>query len=472
MKSNRKKSLAVTFLMVTTTAFLFSFITPQPIPAKEDGADLKLVEELQNVFVGIADRAKPTVVNISPLTGSPHPPFRQNQAPREKQPEAPGSGSGVIIDKKGYIVTNNHVVGDADEVEVRLSDKTKFTGKVIGNDPDTDLAVVKIDSNKDLPFAPMGDSGKLKVGQWVVAVGNPFGLDRTVTVGVISALDRENVNLSRYEDFIQTDASINPGNSGGPLFNIHGEVIGINTAIINFAQGIGFAIPSSTVQQVMTQLIDKGKVMRGWLGVGIQPVTEDLATKFGVKEGEGVLINEVFENDPAAKAGIQPGDIITRVDGKSIDNPSTLSRMVASTLPGQKIEVEVYRDAKRKVYKVVLSERKEEATLASMPPSKQPEAILGVDVQDLTPELAERFHIKEEKGVLVSKVNAGSAAEAKGLREGDLIKELNREKINNVEDFKRESAKIKKGDGVLLRVIRDNRAFFVVLETKEEQEGK
>ncbi len=472
MITERRKSLASVFLFVSWAVLLLFFLAPSPTLAKEEASGIKLIEELQNVFVDIADRVKPAVVNISPKTGSTHPPFRQNEGPREKPPEAPGSGSGVIIDKKGYIVTNNHVVGDAEEVEVRLSDKSKFTGKIIGKDPDTDLAVVKIESDKDLPFVPIGDSGKLKVGQWVIAVGNPFGLDRTVTVGVISALGRENVNLSRYEDFIQTDASINPGNSGGPLFNIKGEVIGINTAIINFAQGIGFAIPSSMVQQVMTQLINKGKVIRGWLGVGIQPVTEDLASKFGVKEGEGVLINEVFENDPAAKAGIQPGDIITKVGGKSIDTPSTLSRTIASTLPGQKIEVEVYRDGKRKVFTVELAERKEEATFASIPPSKQPEAMLGINVQDLTPELAERFHIKEDKGVLITKVDPGSAAEAKGLREGDLIKELNREKINNAEDFKNQAAKIKKGDGVLLRVIRDNRAFFVVLETKDEKEGK
>jgi serine protease Do len=466
----RQKNSFIGFIFFMPAAFLLILSGSLPALAKENGSATKMIEELQNVFVEIADHVKPSVVNISPKTGtSTRPPFRQEG--RERPPESPGSGSGVIIDKKGFIVTNNHVVGDAEEVEVRLSDKTKFTGKVIGKDPDTDLAVVKIESDKDFPSVPMGDSGKLKVGQWVIAVGNPFGLDRTVTVGVISALGRENVNLSRYEDFIQTDASINPGNSGGPLFNIKGEVVGINTAIINFAQGIGFAIPTNMVQQVMTQLINKGKVVRGWLGVGIQPVTEDLASKFGVREGEGVLINEVFENDPAAKAGIQPGDIITKVGGKSIDTPSTLSRTIAGTSPGQKIDVEVYHDGKRKVLSVELAERKEEAAFASIPP-KQPEAMLGINVQDLTPELAERFHIKEEKGVLITKVDQGSAAESKGLREGDLIKELNREKINNAEDFKNHAAKIKKGEGVLLRVIRDNRAFFVVLETKEEKDSK
>src|SRR5678815_4003130 len=223
--------------------------------------------------------------------------------------------SGVIIDGEGHIITNNHVVGDANEVEVRLSDKTKLMAQVIGKDPDTDLALIKISTDRPLPYAQFGDSGIVRVGQWVLAVGNPFGLDRTVTLGVVSGIGRENMNLSKYENFIQTDASINPGNSGGPLFNIRGEVIGINTAIINFAQGIGFAIPSNMAKQVMQQLLTQGRVTRGWLGVGIQPLTVELARKFGVNEGDGVLVNEVFEKDPAAAAGIKPGDILTRIDG-------------------------------------------------------------------------------------------------------------------------------------------------------------
>jgi serine protease Do len=297
----------------------------------------------------------------------------------------------------------------------------------------------------------------------VIAVGNPFGLDRTVTIGVVSALGRENVNLSRYEDFIQTDASINPGNSGGPLFNIRGEAVGINTAIINFAQGIGFAIPSNMVQQVASQLIAKGKVTRGWLGVGIQPVTDDLASKFGVTEGEGVLVNEVFEGDPAAKAGIQPGDVIIKVEGKPVDTPQTLSRLVAAIPPGKKAELQVIRDGKIRNLAVELGERKEEAVVASIPKTA-PESMLGINVQDLTAELAERFKIKDEKGVLVTKVETGSAAEQEGLREGDLIREVNRERIDNVDQFKSSIGKLKKEESVLLRVIREGRAFYVVLK--------
>ena len=440
--------------------------------AKEDlEAGIKLLEEFQNTFINLAEHVKPSVVNIAPSTGTPHPTDRPDEGPREPKergrPETPpGSGSGVIIDKKGFIVTNNHVVGDAEEVEVRLSDKTKFTGKVVGKDPDTDLALVKIEAKKDLPFVPLADSAKLKVGQTVIAVGNPFGLDRTVTVGVISALGRENVNLSRYEDFIQTDASINPGNSGGPLFNIRGEVVGINTAIINFAQGIGFAIPSNMVQTVMTQLMVKGKVTRGWLGVGIQPLTEELANKFGVKEGEGVLVNEVFEGDPASKAGIQPGDVILKVDNQQVDTPNTLARVIAGFIPGKKATVEVMRDGKKKNLTIELVERKDEAVQTSLP--KRPEIFFGLSVQDLTPDIAERFKLKDDKGVIVTKVEAGSPAETEGLREGDLIKEVNREKVNNTEDFKKMIEKTKKTEPVLLRVTRENRAFFIVLKPREK----
>lgn len=279
---------------------------------------LRLLEEMQTVITELAEAAKPSVVSLFPinLTG------KGREFMPERMPNAPGSGAGVIITPDGHIITNNHVVGDATEIEVRLSDKSKLIGQVVGKDPDTDLAVLKVTSDHPLPNATFGDSTTVRVGQWVLAVGNPFGLERTVTLGVVSGIGRENVNLSRYENFIQTDASINPGNSGGPLFNLRGEVIGINTAIINFAQGIGFAIPSNMAKQVLQQLVEQGRVVRGWLGVGIQPLTPELAKKFGVAEQEGVLVNEVFDKDPAAAAGIKPGDVITRIEGSVIDSPN------------------------------------------------------------------------------------------------------------------------------------------------------
>ena len=440
-----------------------------PAPKGAD-AGIRLLEEFQNTFIALAEQVKPSVVNIAPLSDSNNaskPSENTPPHPRRRGPDdAPsGSGSGVIFDKAGFIVTNNHVIGDADEVEIRLSDKTKFIGKVVGKDADTDLAVVKIDAGHDLPAAPFSDSSKIKVGQWAIAIGNPFGLDRTLTVGVISALGRENVNLSRYEDFIQTDASINPGNSGGPLFNIHGEVIGINTAIINFAQGIGFAIPSNMAQDVMRQLMAQGKVTRGWLGIGIQALTEELAAPFGVKEGEGVLVNEVFAGDPADRAGILPGDIILMVNGKTVDTPNTLARVIASFSPGETVEIRLLRDGKKKVVRIDLTERKE----GEAADAKKSESRFGLTVERLTTELAERYKIKSgEKGVVIVKVEPGSAAETQGLKEGDLIKEVDRQEVTDTETFLEKIKAVEKKGTILLRVAREGRSFFVVLKSQEK----
>jgi serine protease Do len=428
-----------------------------------DPGGIRLLEEVQSVITELAERVKPSVVSVFPVHG----PSRPTDAPRERAPSAPGSGSGVIIDPQGHIVTNNHVVGEANEVEVRLSDKTKFIAQVIGKDPDTDVALLKVVTDRSLPYASFGDSGTVKVGQWVLAVGNPFGLDRTVTLGVVSGIGRDNMNLSRYENFIQTDASINPGNSGGPLFNMQGQIIGINTAIINFAQGIGFAIPSNMTKQVIQQLLARGKVVRGWLGVGIQPVTAELGTKFGVNEGEGVLVNEVFENDPAARAGMKPGDIITKLDGKTVDTPNLLSRLIAGLEPGATTQIEVVRDGKRQILSVALSEKRESAVVASVPPSRS-DVKLGIDVQDLSVELAEKFKLKDAKGVLIAKVDQGSIAQAEGLREGDLIKEVNRSEVSSVGEFTAAVSRVKRGETILLRVLRESRAFYVVLKTTEK----
>ncbi len=456
---------AVTIVSLSLAGWLFGSSVPALATAdlssapRKTSPGLRLLEELQTVITDLAEEAKPSVVSIFPIQAT----GRARDGSGERVPSSTGSGSGVIIDAVGHIITNNHVVGDASEVEVRLSDKTKLFAQVIGKDPDTDLAVLKVTTDHPLPAAHFGDSSGVKVGQWVLAVGNPFGLDRTVTLGVVSGIGRENINLSRYENFIQTDASINPGNSGGPLFDLRGDIIGINTAIINFAQGIGFAIPSNMAKQVMHQLISKGKVVRAWLGVGLQPLTPDLASKFGVDENEGVLVNEVFERDPAALAGIKPGDVITKVDGALVDTPNKLSRLVAALDPGSTTRVEVVRDGKRINLNVALSERRDAVVTASLPQSKT-DLKLGIDVQDLTAGLAEKFRLNESRGVLISKVDAGSLAQAEGLREGDLIKEVNRVDTGTVGEFTIAVAKVKRGDTILLRVLREGRAFYVVLK--------
>ena len=439
---------------------MHSFAAAEPTaPKSTDRPGLRLLEEIQTVITDLAESVKPSVVNLFPLSG----PGRGREPAQERAPNASGSGSGVIIDPDGHIITNNHVIGDATEIEVRFSDKSKLIAYVVGKDLDTDLAILKVTADHPLPIARFGDSSDVRVGQWVLAVGNPFGLDRTVTLGVVSGIGRDNINLSRYENFIQTDASINPGNSGGPLFNVRGEIIGINTAIINFAQGIGFAIPSNMVKHVIQQLLMQGRVMRGWLGVGIQPLTAELAHKFGVNEGDGVLINEVFEKDPASAAGIKPGDILTRINGTVIDTPNRLTRVVAGFLPGSTAKVEIVRDQQRLVLDVALIERRDHTVITSLPHGRT-EVKLGFDVQDLTPGLAEKFMLRESRGVMISTVESGSLAQSEGLHEGDLIKEVNRADVGSVEEFSSAVSKVREGETILLRVLRESRTFYVVLK--------
>ena len=430
-------------------------------PTDKELRGLQALEEIQFTITKLAERVTPTVVNITPIreiTGS--------QGFKRRGSYAQGSGSGVIVHEDGIIVTNNHVVGeDTREAEIRLSDKTHQIARVIGRDKETDIAVLKIESDRKLPAAKFGDSSSLKVGQWVLAVGNPMGLDRTVTLGVISGIGRERLNLSKYENFIQTDAAINPGNSGGPLFNLRGEVIGINTAIIHMAQGIGFSIPADMVAGVVDQLVSHGRVVRGWLGVGIQALTKELSQQFGIKEGQGVLINEVYEDDPAYAAGIKPGDIILMVDDRPVDSPNQLSRLVAQVGPGEKAKIRLLRDGKEMIYHVPMAERPEKTTLASLP-SQKSEVKLGLDVQALTAALAEEFELKETAGVLVSKVERGGLAHSEGIQEGDFITEVNRQATRNVAQFSEVLEKVKPGQTVLLRIIRKTRAFFIVLKTQ------
>jgi len=443
-------------------AFCTSNLSLAETPPDQEIRGLQALEDIQFTITALAERVTPMVVNITPIRE-----ITSSQGFKRRDSYAQGSGSGVIIREDGIIVTNNHVVGeDTSEAEVRLSDKTHVIARVIGRDKETDIAVLKIETDRKLPAAHFGDSRSLKVGQWVLAVGNPMGLDRTVTLGVISGIGRERLNLSKYENFIQTDAAINPGNSGGPLFNLRGEVIGINTAIIHMAQGIGFSIPANMVSGVVNQLVSQGRVVRGWLGVGIQALTKELAKQFGIKEGQGVLINEVYEDDPAYAAGIKPGDIILMVQGQPVDSPNQLSRLVAQVGPGEKAKIRVLRDGKEMIYHVPMAERQEKTTLASLP-SQKSEVKLGLDVQALTAALAEEFELKETMGVLVSKVERGGLAHSEGIQEGDFITEVNRQPVRSVAQFSEVLEKVKPGQTVLLRIIRKTRAFFIVLKTQQ-----
>ncbi|MBI4572971.1 MAG: Do family serine endopeptidase [candidate division NC10 bacterium] len=344
------------------------FFAPAPASTSKDGGG-----QPENPFIRVAEQVTPSVVNISTVTtGKGRPPtelfrpfgnepfFRDffdrffEGMPRRRQPNS--LGSGVIIDKSGLILTNNHVIKDADEITVKFANKQEAKGKVVGSDPKTDLAVIRVSAKEDLPVATLGNSDALHVGEWAIAIGNPFGLDHTLTVGVISATGRSEVGVAAYENFIQTDASINPGNSGGPLLNIRGEVIGINTAIVASGQGIGFAIPVNMARKVMDDLVKKGKVTRGWLGVGIQPLTPELAKSFGVSADEGILVNQVMPKSPAEAAGLKTGDLILMVDGKPVKDPRQLQRIIAETDIGKSIEFTILREKTKRTVRVQIGE--------------------------------------------------------------------------------------------------------------------
>lgn len=369
-------------------------------------------------------------------------------------------GSGFIIDKKGYIVTNNHVVENADEIIVKLADGKEFDAELVGRDPNTDLALIKIKGSSDLVKLPMGDSDGLDVGSWVVAIGSPFGLEQTVTAGIVSAKGRV-IGAGPYDNFIQTDASINPGNSGGPLLNMKGEVVGINTAIIANGQGIGFAIPINLAQGIVDQLKDHGSVTRGWLGVGIQDLTPDLADYYGLKDKKGVLVSQVFKGDPAEEAGIKPNDIIVSVDGQPVNTGRELSSKIAGLEVGKSTKITVIRDGKQKTLSAKLAERQDPEMVAAKQDLKE-DGQLGLQVAELNPKSARQFgHPEDEKGVLVVGVKPGSKADKAGIQQGDLLKEVNRKPVDSIKSLKSE-LKDKSGESMRLLVKRPSAGFLVI----------
>jgi serine protease Do len=381
------------------------------------------------------------------------------QTPRNHRTQ--GAGSGVIISKDGYILSNNHVVEDAKEVTVTLADKNEYTAEIIGRDPKTDLAVLKINANKDLPAAALGDSELLKVGDWVVAIGNPFGLNHTVTSGIVSAKGRV-IGAGPYDDFIQTDASINPGNSGGPLFNMKGEVIGINTAIIPQGQGIGFAIPVDTAKPLIPQLVSHGEITRGYLGVNIQTITPDLAVALNIDESKGALVADVVAGSPAEKSGLKRGDIIVDFDGKNIEDSHDLPVKVASTPVDEEVQVTILRDGKEEQLLVKVGKLSSDETLlgSSSEPAK---GKWGMQLHELSPQMEERYGISAEQGVAVVGVDPESAAAEAGIRQGDVIVEVNRDAVKSIDDVKNSINQAKDKDRLLL-VQRQNGKFYIPLE--------
>lgn len=369
-------------------------------------------------------------------------------------------GSGFIIDRDGYIVTNNHVVQGADKIKVMLKDGREFDARIKGLDPNTDLALVKIDSDTDLPTVELGDSDALKVGEWVLAIGNPFGLEHTVTAGIISAKGRV-IGSGPYDDFIQTDASINPGNSGGPLINMAGKVVGINTAIIAGGQGIGFAIPVNLARGIIEQLKTKGEVTRGWLGVGIQDLTKELKEYYGMKDGKGVLITQVFPGDPAAKAGLERGDIILEVNGQEVGTTRELSRMIAEASVGKEVDMVVLRKGTRMDFHIRLAKR-EDREIASMDKGMAEKNEFGISVSNITPEIAQQFNLKDTRGVIVAEIEPEGKGGKAGILPGDIIMEINHKRVDNVDDYLREIKKMKSGDTVFMYILRPNRGFMVI----------
>ncbi|HOU52365.1 MAG TPA: DegQ family serine endoprotease [Myxococcota bacterium] len=435
-------------------------------------------------FAPLVKRLKPAVVNISTTTevqgrrflrrgpsGSspfelgPEDLFRRFFGDRfEMSPQRRSSlGSGFIINADGYILTNNHVVDGATEIRVRLTDpERELTARVVGKDERYDLALIKVDTKDPLPVVPLGDSDALEVGDWVIAIGSPFGLSHTVTAGIVSAKDRV-IGAGPFDDFIQTDASINPGNSGGPLFDSAGNVVGINTAIHAAAQGIGFAVPVNMAKKFVRDVLEKGRVARGWLGVGIQELTPNLARSLGIPESQGVLVSQVFPGSPAEKAGLQRGDVILSVDGRPTDDPTTLTRTIGLAEPGREITLQVRRNGKDRTLRATIAERSEDGS-----PSEKGEGpevgSLGLDLAPLTDREAARLDLPKGQGLKVRDVDEEGPAAGTGIRPGDILLEMNRQPVGSLEDVQQVLSRASSGDQVLLLVLRGHNYFYVVIQ--------
>jgi len=447
-----KKTVFCIFLAFFWTTLGFSQKTNSVLPSLAD----------------LVDQLKPVVVNISTtkVVRSPLEDFFKDFRrffgdeferffPPTPQFRTRSLGSGFIVDKEGYILTNNHVIEGAEDIKIKLYNGRTFDAKVVGRDPKSDIALLKINpKGETLPVAKLGDSDKLKVGDWVIAIGNPFGLEHTVTAGIVSAKGRV-IGMGPYDDFIQTDASINPGNSGGPLFNLQGEVVGINTAIVAGGQGIGFAIPINMAKNLLPQL-KKGKVTHGFLGVYIQDLTPELAKRFGLKEPKGVIISDIMPNSPAAKAGLKKGDVIIRFNDKEVSDSWTLRRLVASTPPRERVKIEIMRQGKNYTIWVTLGEYEKQAMSMEQ---------WGFKVQKIPPEVSKAAGTNE--GVMITEVITNSPADRAGLNAGDIIVEIEHEEVNDLNDFERLMEKYGNDTTLLLgvKIQREGyRTVYVLLE--------
>lgn len=428
-------------------------------------------------FAELIKKLKPAVVNISTTNkiksrstpfSSPfeegHPfgdYFKKFFDSPEREFKQKGLGTGFIISEDGYVVTNNHVVDKADDIEILLEDGEKYEAKVIGKDPKTDLALLKIETENSLPFVEFGNSDNSEIGDWVIAIGNPFGLGHTVTAGIISAKGRI-LGIGNYDDFIQTDAPINPGNSGGPLFNLRGEVVGVNTAIIARGQGLGFSIPVNLTKHIIDQIKDGGKVVRGWLGISIQKVTAEIADVIGIKEGSGVLIADVAKESPAENGGLLRGDIVLEYNGEKIKEVSDLTGKVALTPPGTVAKLKIIRESKTRELNIAIGEFPEDEKKAKK--KEEPEQKYGLTVINITSQIASRFDLSSKEGVIVSSVSRGSAASEAGFRRGDIIIEINNTTIKNLEDYNNRLDEIGKGNSALFLVNRGKNTIYIGLK--------
>ncbi len=464
---NRKCQIPSAFFLILTALLIFAS-TQGAWAQMAPNSFADLVEQQRNTVVNIyttqniKPQVRPRLFNGPPslfdqfFDGQGHPPVSKRTS----------LGSGVITSADGYILTNNHVVENADEINVRLANHEEYTATVIGTDKVTDLALIKINPKTSLQFARLGNSQKLRVGDWVVAIGNPFGFEQTVTAGIVSGKGR-NIGGGSYENFIQTDASINPGNSGGPLFNLDGKMIGINTAIYSRSGGnigIGFAIPVNIAQNIMTQLKDSGKVTRGWLGVHIQTVTQDIAEQFGLDRPYGALVGQVGKNSPAARGGIQPGDIILDYENQELTEMAMLPTLVAQTPINKKVTLTVFRKGQEKKIEIVIGKLAtdgQEVVAQNLQTGR-----LGLTVQKITKELAETLRLKTDSGIIVTNVKPASPAAYAGFKRGDIILEINQVRVIDVESLTRELAKVAGNQKILFLLQREETTRYVIVKNQ------